>query len=148
MHGAEVGEVADRAVKSGVARDLKRVLVVDDEAGIRKLFKTILTYAFPGVTIDVAGNGLEAVKEFSNAHHGVILMDLRMPEMDGLQAFGAIQRMCGEKNWEMPPIVFCTGFTPPETVHEVVGDGTYHSLLQKPVDSQQITDAVKDRLAN
>lgn len=139
--------MADQAAQNKtVARDHKRVLVVDDEADIRKLFKTILVYSLPGVEIDVASNGLEAVKGFETGHHGVILMDLHMPEMDGLQAFVTIQQMCGEKNWEMPAVVFCTGFTPPATVHQVVGDGGYHCLLHKPVNSLQIAGAVKHRL--
>lgn len=122
-----------------------RILVTDDEAAIRSLFKTILSFSFEGVKVDEACNGLEAVMAFREGHHGIILMDLRMPEMDGHQAFLAIQDICHEKGWQMPAVVFCTGFDPPDTVRQIVGDAKYHNVLRRPVTSDDIINAVRSR---
>ena len=132
--------------KPGTACNFSRVLVTDDEAQIRKLFTTILSIGLPELKVDVACNGLEAVKAFREGHHGVLLMDIKMPEMDGLQAFLAIQELCRTENWQMPSVVFCTGFIPPETVNQIVGDGSVHTILHKPVKSEQIITAVRTRL--
>lgn len=126
--------------------DRKRILITDDEAPIRALFRMILATSLPDVTIDEACNGLEAVRLFEESHHGVILMDLRMPEMDGLSAFLAIQNMCIQEGRQMPHVVFCTGFAPQEAVREIVAGGGYHSLIQKPVRSADIADVVRARL--
>ena len=126
--------------------DRSRILVADDEAPVRHLFSTILSYGVPEARIDQACNGLEAVKTFQGAHHGVILMDLRMPEMDGFNAALAIRDFCRTQNWQMPSIVFCTGFAPPTALDEIIGDGKLHGLLRKPVTSEQIITTVKSRL--
>jgi CheY-like chemotaxis protein len=129
-----------------VCCDPVRVLVTDDEAQIRKLFNTILTLGLPEIKVDVACNGLEAVKAFKEFHQSVLLMDLKMPEMDGLQAFITIRDLCAAENWQMPSVIFCTGFMPPETVNQIVGDGCHHGILHKPVKSAQIISAVQAKL--
>lgn len=125
--------------------DMSRILVADDEAQIRKLFATILNVGMPEVKVDVACNGLEALKSFRQFHQGIVLMDLKMPEMDGLQAFNAIRDFCNEQNLDMPSVVFCTGFIPPETVTQLAGDGQKHGVLHKPVKSEHILSAVRVR---
>lgn len=134
------------ATANGSVCDRQRILVADDEDPIRRLFVTILSYGLPSLKADIACNGLEAVKSFQQGHHGVILMDLKMPEMDGVQASLAIREFCRQNNWEMPAIVFCTGFTPPDSLKDILGDGSLHFLLRKPVTSEQIINAVKSRL--
>ena len=131
---------------NSAACDKQRILVADDEDPIRRLFSTILSYGVPSAKVDLACNGLEAVKSFQGTHQGVILMDLRMPEMDGIQAAAAILDFCNEKRWQPPAIVFCTGFAPPDSLNAILGDGSLHQLLRKPVTSDQIINAVKGRL--
>lgn len=126
--------------------DKGRILITDDEAQIRKLFTTLISFDLPDLRIDTACNGLEAVRAFKESRHGVLLMDVRMPEMDGLQAFEAIQELCRQENQEMPAVIFCTGFMPPDRVTELVGDQKYHCILHKPVKSEQIINAVQERL--
>jgi CheY-like chemotaxis protein len=126
--------------------DANRILVADDEPPIRKLFLMILASEFPEMQIDQARNGIEAVRLFGERYHRVILMDLRMPEMDGLQAFHAIQNICQRQSIAIPSVVFCTGFVPPDGVTDIVEDGSPHGLLRKPVRSQDIILAVRSRL--
>lgn len=126
--------------------DAERILIVDDEEPIRKLFLMILSSCLPSLKADEARNGIEAVRLFNERHHGVIMMDLRMPEMDGLQAFLSIERSCTTQAMKMPPVIFCTGFVPPDGVASIVGKGTYHLLLRKPVRSEDIINSVTSRL--
>jgi nitrogen-specific signal transduction histidine kinase/ActR/RegA family two-component response regulator len=129
-----------------IPRDRMRLLIVDDEKTIQRLFNMILSPALPGVKIDMASNGAEALDRFSSGHHGVVLMDLHMPVMDGYAAFTRIERLCLDKNWEMPPVVFCTGYAPPDTVLTVVRQDSRHCLLSKPVSGEALITAVKTRL--
>ena len=129
-----------------VARDKTKLLIVDDEPSIVCLFKVMLSSAFPDVEIDTAGNGEEAVEMFNKNHYGVLLMDLHMPIMDGRMAFGAIQKSSQEQDVEMPAVVFCTGFAPPESVRHAVDENPLHCLLSKPVTGQRLVDTVKSRL--
>jgi CheY-like chemotaxis protein len=126
--------------------DAARVLLVDDEESILDLFRVILSAGLPGHRIEVAGNGAEAVESFSMAHHAVLLMDMHMPVMDGRKAFLEIQKLCGGRNWEMPCVVFCTGFAPPDAILNVVEHNPRHGLLLKPVSSEALLSAVRSRL--
>lgn len=122
------------------------VLIVDDEATIRDVFRNILSAEFPGIEVDCATNGKEAVDAFSDRHHSVIILDIVMPEMNGEEAFYRIQRICRERRWGMPSVVFCTGFTPPETILEVVRKEKLHCYQPKPMSRETLVNTVRDCL--
>jgi CheY-like chemotaxis protein len=128
--------------------DRGRVLIVDDEATIVKLFKMLLEFDLPGKQIDTASNGAEALEKFSAGHHGVLVMDLHMPVMDGLNAFLSIESSCRSRDWQMPAVVFCTGYAPPDPVLKAVAGNPSHCLLQKPVTSDVLVAAVASRLGS
>ncbi len=123
-----------------------RLLIVDDEVSIVRLFKIILSSALPDTTIDTAHNGQEAVENFEKQRPGTLLMDLHMPVMDGRQAFQKIQVLCQSNDWAMPSVIFCTGYAPPDWVRAAMVANTNHRLLPKPVTSLVLIDTVKSRL--
>ena len=61
-----------------------KILVVDDDVLNRRLMKVLLTHE--GYHVDVAANGLEAFDAIKFQKFDIVFMDLRMPEMDGLEA--------------------------------------------------------------
>ncbi|MBN1557064.1 MAG: response regulator [Lentisphaerae bacterium] len=126
--------------------DRRRILVVDDSRGIRELFRIILESALPEREIDTATNGREAVDEFSARHHAVLLLDLNMPVMDGETAFLEIDRLCRNRRWLMPTVVFCTGYAPPDVVRALVENGSPHRFLEKPVSEDELIGVVRDCL--
>jgi len=138
--------VAPRA-SPPVPCDRSRILVVDDEPSIVKLFKMLLEFDLPGRNVETASNGQEAVERFRVAHHRILVMDLHMPVLDGLNAFKSIENVCREKAWEMPSVVFCTGYAPPDPVLRAVSGSRAHCLLQKPVTCDVLVEAVSSRLA-
>jgi CheY-like chemotaxis protein/nitrogen-specific signal transduction histidine kinase len=147
--GAESAEPAHAEAAAGSPKpcDAKRILIVDDERFIRRMFGLVLGSALPAHEIDVVENGAEAVAAFKEKHHALLLMDLRMPVMDGRAAFMAIEAFCSAQNWEMPKVVFCTGFAPPDSVREVVARSEqYHALLSKPVGCDVLIGTVRNRL--
>jgi len=128
------------------ALDKSRILIVDDESAIRDLFSMIVDMELPEIKTDTAANGLEAVKAFGEGRQSILLMDLKMPEMDGHQAFLEIQKLCHSSGCQTPSVVFITGFSPPESVDRIVEDDNRHCLLLKPVASDVMINAVKERL--
>jgi YesN/AraC family two-component response regulator len=123
-----------------------RVLIVDDEAGIRDLFSMILSHDLPEAALGQACNGQEAVEHFREYHDHVLIMDLHMPVMDGLTAFSKIAEICTEDSLEMPAVVFCTGYAPPDAVRRIVSTCVRHHLLSKPVRSETLVDTIRSRL--
>lgn len=61
-----------------------KILVVDDDVLNRRLMKVLLTHE--GYQVDLASNGLEAFDAIKTQKFDIVFMDLRMPEMDGMEA--------------------------------------------------------------
>ena len=139
----DVLDSAPQGMAVGGCHTGKRILIVDDEQMIRKLFGMIIVSGIPDAVIDQAGNGAEAVKAFEEGHHDVIIMDLQMPVLDGREAFAAIGSLCARKKWTVPPVIFCTGFAPHESLSAIVGNGNTHCLLRKPVKADTLLQAVR-----
>lgn len=126
--------------------DRRRILVADDELEICEMFQLILSGKLALCRIDVTVNGVEAVESFRTIHHGVVILDVRMPVKDGEEAFHDIQKICKADNWEMPSFIFCTGYDPPEGVKNIVAKDPRHCILRKPVSNDVLVQAVIARV--
>jgi len=72
------------------AGELMKILVVDDEEGARELFNTILTDE--GYEVTLAINGEDGISQFKNALFDLVVTDIKMPGMDGLQLLQEIRK--------------------------------------------------------
>lgn len=124
----------------------KKILLADDDEGIRRIFKRILNHGVPSARVDEASNGKEALEAFRRERYNIIIMDLRMPIMDGQEAFLQIKELCEKEDMKMPSVVFCTGYSPPGSIQKIVADDPSHALLLKPTTDICILNAVEQRL--
>ena len=62
---------------------MSNILIIDDEKAIRKTLSEILSYE--GYKIDEAGDGEEGFRKFRDKEYDVILCDIKMPKMDGIE---------------------------------------------------------------
>ncbi len=123
----------------------RRILLADDDKLIRKLFALIISTEFPNVPIDQAADGEEAIHLFKAQPYDLLIMDLQMPRVAGREAALEIQRHCASSNIPEPTIIFCTGFAPPESLSQIVGDGSRHTILRKPVGVDDLLAAIHAR---
>lgn len=105
--------------------DRIRVLVVDDEEVVRLGYRRVLSA--DGFTVMAAGNGFEALDLMCDGRFDVVLLDMRLPGMDGLQVLRAIK-----ERWPQSEVVMVTGYPSIETAKEAVKLGAY-DYLAKPV---------------
>lgn len=125
-----------------------RALVVDDERALVRVFRTFLNTSFPRLQVDVAFDGPTAIGSFVATHPAVVVLDLRLPGgVGGLTVFARIREECLKRHWIMPSVIFCTGFIPPFSLDEVIGQPSRHCLLLKPVAQEAFVQAVRGRLA-
>jgi CheY-like chemotaxis protein len=80
-----------------------KLLVVDDEENIRFLFKEELEEE--GYSVDVASNGLEALDKIKQAVFDLVILDIKMPGMNGIEALNEIKNM--NKNL---PVILCSAY--------------------------------------
>ena len=102
-----------------------RVLVVDDEEVVRLGYRRVLSG--DGFTVMGAGDGREALELMADKRFDVVLLDLRMPGMDGLAVLRAIK-----EQWPESEVVVITGYPSIESAKEAVRLGAYDYLM-KPV---------------
>lgn len=109
---------------------MKSVLIVDDELAIRETLEQILSYE--GYEVLKAGSGAEALKLVEKRRPDVMLLDIKMPRMDGFEVLGRLTRE------ELPvPVIVISGHGTIETAVEAVKGGAY-DYLEKPLDRSRL----------
>ena len=115
-----------------------RILLVDDQALVRAGFRMILD-AEPGMeVVGEASDGREAVDQVRSLDPDVVLMDIRMPELDGLEA---TRRILSDANGDAPKILMLTTFDLDEYVYEALRAGASGFLL-KDTPPEQLVGAI------
>lgn len=111
------------------------ILIADDEALIRLDLKEMLTDAGHNVLAE-AGNGQEALELARKYKPELIIMDVKMPVMDGLQA----AEILNEEN--IAPIILLTAYSQPDIVQQATQAGVI-AYLVKPVREEQLFPAIQ-----
>jgi DNA-binding NarL/FixJ family response regulator len=110
-----------------------RVLVADDQSMVRAGFRMLLAGEDDIEVVAEAGNGREAVDKAARFHPDVVLMDIRMPELDGLQA---TRRILSANNSSR--ILILTTFDLDEYVYEALRSGASGFVLKDDSPEQLI----------
>jgi len=135
---AEAGEVPDQNAKASSDQIVKansmRVLIADDNLFNRMVAEGLLHNLAPEMQIDIVDNGLEVLAKLEAGTYDVLLMDVRMPELDGLETARRIR--AGSNQPEIPIIAMTAGITP-EEVNEILNAGM-QDYVSKPFDTDKL----------
>ena len=85
---------------------MAKILVIDDDCGVRHLLDTFLRHK--GYEVLLAENGQEGLELFSQEHPDMIVLDLKLPETDGLAVLRHVRRL----NLTQPVIIYSGAWTP------------------------------------
>ena len=117
-----------------------RVLVAEDNAVNQILIQAILDKL--GHRSDVVGNGLEVLAQLRQATYDLVLMDVQMPDMDGLAATAEIRRQEAAEGRPRLPVVAMTAHAMAED-RQACLDAGMDDHLSKPVDVEQLAIAIR-----
>ncbi|MFI1394314.1 response regulator [Streptomyces sp. NPDC020681] len=117
-----------------------RIVVVDDHEVVRAGFAGLLDTQPDFTVVGTASDGAEAVRVCGEQRPDVVLMDVRMPGMDGIEATGQICTAAGDGAG--PRILILTTFDLDEHVYDALGAGASGFLL-KDVTAEHLFDAVR-----
>ena len=114
----------------------KSVLICDDAAFMRVMIKDILTKNGYDVAAE-AENGIKAVEKYNETKPDLVMMDITMPEMDGIQALKKIKEIDSAAN-----IIMCSAMGQQAMVIEAIQSGA-KDFIVKPFQADRVIEAVK-----
>jgi DNA-binding NtrC family response regulator len=117
---------------------MPRILIIDDEKPIRNTLREILQYE--KFEVDEASDGAEGVKKVEEGGYDLVLCDIKMPKMDGLEVLARLQ----ELNPDLP-VVMISGHGTIETAVDAIRKGAY-DYIAKPPDLNRLLVTVRNAL--
>jgi DNA-binding NtrC family response regulator len=117
---------------------MARILVVDDDRSIRRTLSDILQ--FEKYEVDEACDGLDCLVKLKQGKYNVIILDIKMPKMDGMEAIDRIQALSPET-----PVIMISGHGDINTAVEAVKKGAF-DFIQKPPDLNRLLITIRNAL--
>ncbi|HJF30667.1 MAG TPA: response regulator [Sporosarcina psychrophila] len=113
---------------------MKSLLIVDDQKGIRLLLDEV--FRREGFKITLAANGMEALKAVEQETPGCVLLDMKMPGIDGLEVLKRLKI-----GWPEVPVIMMTAYGEIELTEDALKTGAV-KYFTKPFDIYEVRDAV------
>ena len=104
---------------------MAQILVVDDESSIRRTLKDILE--FEKYSVDLAANGMDALEKAKETNYDAILLDIKMPEMDGMEVLEKLML------FREVPVIMISGHGTIETAVEAIKKALMILLSSPPI---------------
>ena len=115
---------------------MAKIMICDDAAFMRMMIKDILTKNGYEIAAE-AENGAVAVEKYADAKPDLVLMDITMPDMDGIQALKKIKEIDPNAN-----IIMCSAMGQQAMVIEAIQSGA-KDFIVKPFQAERVLEAVK-----
>ena len=119
---------------------MAKILIIDDERSIRNSLREILEYE--GYEVKDAGDGVEGFKIASEEKFDIILSDIKMPKMDGLELLDKLKEAGVDSQ-----IIMISGHGTIETAVEAIRNGAF-DFIAKPLDLNRVLITLKNALTN
>lgn len=117
---------------------MARILIVDDESAIRRTLKDILE--FEKYVVDEAADGMECLVKIKQNQYDVVILDIKMPKMDGMETLDRIQELQPEL-----PVVMISGHATIDTAVEAVKKGAF-DFVSKPPDLNRLLITLRNAM--
>lgn len=120
----------------------KKILIVDDEPNIRELF--VETLSLRGFECLTAKNGLEGLNLSMDTNPDIILLDLRMPEMDGLTMLRELRK---NKVGEKTPVIILSTINDEKSVSEALQLGVSDFMEKSNWNVTELMERIRNNIA-
>lgn len=115
---------------------MAKILVIDDEKAIRSTLKEILE--FESHSVDLAEDGPTGIEMFGSGNYDIVLCDIKMPQMDGLEVLEKLQEQAADV-----PVVMISGHGNIDTAVESIKKGAY-DFIEKPLDLNRLLITIRN----
>lgn len=117
------------------------ILVIEDEPMLQDAYKHVLQ--FKGYNVKVASNGLEGLEQLRKTKPDVILLDVLMPQLDGI---GFLKKANIKQTHPKTKVVACTNLSDPDTRQQMLGLGADRQVLKSDLSPTQLIDLINELL--
>ncbi len=117
---------------------MANILVIDDEKSIRNTLQEILEYE--NHSVELATNGPEGLEIFDKSSFDIVLCDIKMPEMDGIEVLDKLM----EKSRDVP-VIMISGHGNIDTAVEAIKKGAY-DFIEKPLDLNRLLVTIRNAM--
>ncbi len=119
---------------------MSKILIIEDEAAIRRVLTKILSEESSAYLVEEAANGLEGLEKVKVSDYDLILCDIKMPKMDGVEVLDAVKKIKPEI-----PMVMISGHGDMETAIQTMRMGAF-DYISKPPDLNRLLNTVRNAL--
>ena len=119
---------------------MPQILIIEDEAAIRRVLSKILREESDSYNVDEAEDGLEGIEKIKKTDFDLVLCDIKMPKMDGVEVLEAIKKIKPEI-----PVVMISGHGDLDTAVNTMRLGAY-DYISKPPDLNRLLNTVRNAL--
>jgi DNA-binding NtrC family response regulator len=119
---------------------MSRILIIEDEASIRRVLTKILTEESDTYLVDEAEDGLQGLEKIKITDYDLVLCDIKMPKMDGVELLEAVKKIKPEI-----PMVMISGHGDMETAIQTMRLGAF-DYISKPPDLNRLLNTVRNAL--
>ena len=120
---------------------MNRLLIIEDEAVVARMYEKIFNYA--GFTVEIAGDGEDGLAKVKTTNPDLILLDIMMPKMDGLKVLDLLKKDEFTKN---VPVVILTNLGNDAVVTEAFRLGATGYIFKSGMSNDRIVEEVKQYL--
>lgn len=117
--------------------DKKTILLVEDDVFVSDIYQTKISSE--GYEVILAENGLEAIKKLEKSIPDLILLDIIMPYMDGMET---LRKIKSEEKWKKIPIILLTNLSDKEKIEEALGVGADDFLIKSHFTPSEVINKV------
>ena len=119
---------------------MPKILIIEDEAAIRRVLTKILSEESDTYQVDEAEDGLQGIEKIKNEDYDLVLCDIKMPKMDGVEVLEAARKIKPET-----PMVMISGHGDLETAVNTMRLGAF-DYISKPPDLNRLLNTVRNAL--
>jgi DNA-binding NtrC family response regulator len=119
---------------------MSKILIIEDEASIRRVLTKILSEESDSYLVDEAEDGVQGLEKIKNTDYDLVLCDIKMPKMDGVELLEAVK-----KNKPEIPMVMISGHGDMETAIQTMRLGAF-DYISKPPDLNRLLNTVRNAL--
>jgi DNA-binding response OmpR family regulator len=122
---------------------MSKILIVEDDPLISRVYQRVFT--FEGFDVEMAADGEEGLTKAKSAHPTIILLDIMMPKMNGLEVLAQLK---ADPVMAAIPVIMLTNLSGQDDTQKALSGGAIKYIVKSEYDPKEVSDMVKQVLAS